>query len=212
MATRAVLFDFNGTLSDDEPVLCRIYLELFAEHGRPITERDYYERLSGLAETTIAEACLGAGDPRVPAFVRERIDRYMRAVSDGSTVTEDVRAAVRYAGERAQVAVVSGAAREEIVPVVAAAGLGGLLRTVVADDDVTYGKPSPEGYLIALGRLGVAAEDALVLEDTEAGVAAAKAAGARVAAVAGTQPPERLAAADELVDRLDAAVMRRLLG
>ena len=35
MSVRAVVFDFNGTLSDDEPILLRIYQELFAEHGRP---------------------------------------------------------------------------------------------------------------------------------------------------------------------------------
>ena len=39
---RALVFDFNGTLSRDEPVLFAIYSELFAEHGRPLTERDYF--------------------------------------------------------------------------------------------------------------------------------------------------------------------------
>ena len=71
---RAVIFDFNGTLSHDEPVLCRIYRELFAEYGKAITDRDYYERLSGLAEHTIAEICLGLGDPRIPGL-HPRTDR-----------------------------------------------------------------------------------------------------------------------------------------
>ena len=210
MPTRAVLFDFNGTLSHDEPVLCRIYLELFAEYGNPISERFYYERLSGLAETTIAEACLGAGDPRVRAFVRERIDRYL-AAADGSTIPASVREAVRAAGDHARLAVVSGAARVEIAHVLAAAGLGELLRTIVADDDVAEGKPNPESYLLACERLGIDPAEALAFEDTEAGVAAAAAAGTRVVAVAGTQPPERLAAADELVEQLDASTIRRLL-
>ena len=56
----------------------------------------------------------------------------------------------------------------------AAAGLGELLATVVADDDVARGEPDPEGYLLALEALGAAAGDTLVLEDTEAGVASAK--------------------------------------
>ena len=150
MPIRAVIFDFNGTLSQDEPVLCRIYRELFAEYGKPISEREYYERLSGLAEHTIAELCLGPGDPRIPAFIRERIDRYRALVADGSTVPEATRDAVRFAAERARLAIVSGAAREEIVPVVAAAGLGELFATVVADDDVALGKPDPESYLLAL--------------------------------------------------------------
>jgi beta-phosphoglucomutase len=211
MTPRAVIFDFNGTLSHDEPLLCRIYCDLFAEYGRPISERDYYDRLSGLAEQTIAETCLGAGDTRIPEFIRERIDRYKRAVGDGSAIPPPLRAAVRYAAGRARVAIVSGAAREEILPAVAAAGLDDVLDVVVADDDVRFGKPHPESYLRALDALGVQGAEALVFEDTEAGVASARAAGAQVVAVAGTQPRERLAAADEIVDALDERLLRRLL-
>lgn len=211
MPIRAVIFDFNGTLSQDEPVLCRIYRELFAEYGRPISDRDYYERLSGLAEHAIAELCLGAGDPRIPAFIRERIDRYRTTVADGSTVTEPTRAAVRFAAERAQLAIVSGAAREEIVPVVAAAGLAKLFATIVTDDDVRHGKPDPESYLLALEALAVSPRETLVFEDTEAGVASAKAAGARVVALLGTQAPERLGEADEVVETIDVSLLRRLL-
>jgi len=207
-----VIFDFNGTLSQDEPVLCRIYTELFAEYGKPISEREYYERLSGLAEHAIAELCLGPGDPRIPAFIRERIDRYRTTVADGSTVTETTRDAVRFAADRAQLAVVSGAAREEIVPVVAAAGLGQLFATIVADDDVARGKPDPESYLLALAALGAAPAETLVFEDTEAGVASAKAAGTRVVALLGTQARERLMEADEVVETIDVPLLERLLG
>jgi beta-phosphoglucomutase len=209
---RAVIFDFNGTLSQDEPVLCRIYRELFAEYGEPISDREYYERLSGLAEHTIAEICLGPGDPRIPAFIRERISRYRSQVADGSTVTETMRAAVRFAAEHARLGIVSGAAREEIVPVVAAAGLGELFAAVVADDDVALGKPDPESYLLALEALGTPGSETLVFEDTEAGVASAKSAGALVVALLGTQAPERLEQADEVVETIDVPLLRRLLG
>jgi beta-phosphoglucomutase len=209
---RAVIFDFNGTLSQDEPILCRIYRELFAEYGEPISDREYYKRLSGLAEHAIAEICLGPGDPRIPVFIRTRIDRYRSTVADGSTVTEGMRDAVRFAAERARLAIVSGAAREEIVPVVAAAGLGELFATVVADDDVALGKPDPESYLLALEALGTAGSETLVFEDTEAGVASAKSAGARVVALLGTQAPERLEQADEVVETIDVPLLRRLLG
>jgi beta-phosphoglucomutase-like phosphatase (HAD superfamily) len=53
--------------------------------------------------------------------------------------------------------------------------------------------------------------DVAVIEDTEAGVLAAKAAGMRCLALLGTMPPERLAAADELIERLDLELVRRLL-
>jgi sugar-phosphatase len=112
------------------------------------------------------------------------------------------------------VAVVSGAARAEIEPVLEAAGLAGLVRGIVAAEDAAAGKPDPDGYLRALELLdgGLSASDVLVFEDSEAGIASAKAAGMRCIAVLGTLAPERLAAADEIVPALDVGLMQRLLG
>ena len=148
----AVIFDFNGTLSDDEPILYAVYAEMFAEHGRPLTEREYYDELAGHSEEEILRRWLGRDDPEL---VADRIARYRVRCADGATVYPDVRAAVRYAAERAKVAIVSGAALEEIAPVVEAAGLGDVLSVIVAADHVTDGKPHPEGYLRAAERLGV---------------------------------------------------------
>ena len=151
-------------------------------------------------------------------MIERRIERYRELAADGSTVPEEVREAVRYAAERVPVAIVSGAARAEIEPVLEAAGLAGLVRVVVAAEDVPNGKPAPDGYLHALELLDCATEgelvasDVLVLEDAEAGIAAAKTAGMRCIAVLGTLPPERLAAADEIVPALDVGLMRRALG
>ena len=126
--------------------------------------------------------------------------------------TAPVREAVRYAAARVPVAIVSGAFRAEIAPVVEAAGISGELGTIVAADDVEHGKPHPEGYLLALERLGLDAARTVALEDTEVGVAAAKDAGLRCLAVRGTLPDERLTRADELVDAIDVALVARLVG
>ena len=75
------------------------------------------------------------------------------------------------------------------------------------------GKPHPEGYRKARALFdGLAAHEVLAVDDTEAGVASAKAAGLLTFAMTGTLDPNRLAAADELVDRIDVALMRRVLG
>jgi len=66
----------------------------------------------------------------------------------------------------------------------------------VYDDDVRHGKPSPEGYLAAARRLCVPACRCVVVEDAPYGIAAAKAAGCTVLAVATTHPPARLRGAD----------------
>jgi beta-phosphoglucomutase len=210
---RALVFDFNGTLSHDEPVLFEIYAELFAQHGRPLTEEDYFATLAGNTEEAIIGGWLDVDGSELGALVEERIDRYVRR-ADGSTIPEALREAVRYAAARVPVAVVSGAYRREIEPVLEAADLSGLITAVVAAEDVTHGKPDPEGYLRALDALGAALApgEVVVFEDTQAGVASAHGAGMRCLAVRGTLPDERLAAADQIVDGIDVELVRSLVG
>ena len=212
MPTRAVIFDFNGTLSDDEPILCRIYAAMFAERGRPLSEEQYRDELAGHSEEEILERWLGRGRPDLPELVAERVARYRALVADGSTVYPEVREAVRFAAARVPVAIVSGAALEEIEPVVAAAGLAPFVQAIVAADHVAHGKPHPEGYLRAAELLGVPPGEIAAFEDTEAGVASAKAAGLHCVGITRTLGAERLAAADELIPAIDVAAVERLLG
>jgi beta-phosphoglucomutase len=213
LAIGAVIFDFNGTLSQDEPILFAIFRDLFARYGRPLSEEEYFEQLAGLSDPEIVRTWLGPDHPAVDEAIERRIERYRELTADGSTVAPAVREAVRYAAERVPVAIVSGAARAEIEPVLEAAGLAGLVPVLVAEEDAAHGKPDPAGYLRALELLdgNLAASDVLVFEDTEAGVAAAKAAGMRCVAVLGTQTPERLAEADEIAPALDVELLRRVL-
>jgi beta-phosphoglucomutase len=208
----AVVFDFNGTLSDDEPVLCEIFTHLFAEHGRPMSAQEYFDQLAGLSDPEIVTTWLGEDHPDVREVINERVRLYREAAADGSTIHEHVREAVRQAAEHVPLAICSGAARAEIEPVVEAAGLSSCFRAVVSSDDVVHGKPDPEGYIKALDLLGADPTGAVVFEDTEAGIASARAASVgRVLAMRTTLEPDRLAEADELIDRLDVHVMRRLL-
>lgn len=203
---KAVAFDFNGTLSDDEPVLARIYVRIFAELGAPLSEEEYYEQLAGHTDEEMFTRWLGRSDE---ALIAERVRRYNELVADGSTVDADVRAAFAFAKERVPVGLVSAALRDEIEPVVAAAELD--FDVIVAQDDVDRGKPSPEPYLRAASKLRVDPATLLVFEDTDVGVASAKAAGAHVVGLTRTLGAARMAAADELAERIDAQLMERLL-
>jgi beta-phosphoglucomutase-like phosphatase (HAD superfamily) len=92
---------------------------------------------------------------------------------------------------------------------------GGFVRSWwhVAIEDVESAKPAPDAYLRALELLGCErAEDVVAFEDTDVGIAAARAAGVRCIAVAGTLRRDRLAAADEVVPGLDVPLLQRLLG
>jgi beta-phosphoglucomutase len=203
---KAVVFDFNGTLSNDEPVLAQIYVELFGELGAPLTEAEYYEHLAGHTDEEMFTRWLGRSEERL---IAERVRRYNERVADGSTVDAEVRAAVAFARERMPVALVSAALIDEIAPVVAAAGLE--FDAVVSQDDVANGKPHPEPYLRVAEELGVAPAELLVFEDTDVGVASAKAAGAYVVGLTRTLGAARMAQADELADRIDVPLLESLL-
>jgi HAD superfamily hydrolase (TIGR01509 family) len=194
----AIVFDFNGTLSDDEPVLARVYQELIPG----LTVDEYYERWAGHTDEHIFD-----GDA---SLIRARVDRYNELVQDGSTIDEETRDAVRLAASHLPVAIVSAALADEVEPVLASAGLRDAFSLVLTQDDVTRGKPDPQPYLLAAERLGLEPAALVVFEDTDVGVASAKAAGAYVVGLTRTLGAERMAAADELIDRIDRATVERL--
>jgi beta-phosphoglucomutase len=81
---RAVIFDFNGTLSHDEPILCEIYSELFAAHGKPLSAQEYFDELAGLSDPEIVRTWLGVDHPDVDEVIDERIMLYRTRVSTRS--------------------------------------------------------------------------------------------------------------------------------
>lgn len=208
MAVQALLFDFNGVLSEDGPLQCAVFQELFEAAGRPLTEDEYFAELVGLSDLDAVERWLGRRD----RDLAERHSReFVARAGNGSTVPRRVRRAVRAAARRVPLAIVTGAPRAEVDAVLAGCGLD-VFRVLVTAADVDRGKPEPEGYLRALGLLDVGPADAVAIEDSAPGIAAAKAAGVRCVAVAGTQLHSRLAAADMIAPRLDVRLVRRLLG
>ncbi len=164
MPVRAILFDFNGTLSDDEAIQCAIFRELFAEAGKPLSETEYYEQLAGLSDPGIVETWLGEERDDI---VAERVRRFHDRVAAGSTMGPAVREAVRWPAGHARLAVVSGAARSEVESVLGAAGLRDCFEALVTAEDVAAGKPDPAGNLRALDLLGLEPAAALAIEDTD---------------------------------------------
>jgi beta-phosphoglucomutase len=211
---RALILDFNGTLSQDEHLVLAIFQELFGELGKPLDAGTYERELAGMSDPEIVWAWLGQGHPEAANVIAERDRRYRALTADGSTITEPARAAVRLAAEHVPVAICSGAARTEIESTLAAAGIAGCIDLIVAAEDVPRGKPAPDGYLEAHRRLAphLPAGDVLAFEDTEPGIVSALAAGLRCIAVLGTMDPARLDAAERVVRELDPAVVSEAFG
>jgi HAD superfamily hydrolase (TIGR01509 family) len=233
---RAVLFDFNGVLVDDEPIHLEIFQRVLAEEGISLSAEDYQSRFVGLDDRTCFAAVLGeAGEPadtprlmrlvaRKASYYRERIRRGGYPFFPGAL--ELVRA---LAEDRRMLGVVSGALREEVEGALRQAGMINLFKVLVTAEDVTEGKPHPEGYLRALESLNsqpplperlLHPHEVLAVEDSPAGLAAAAEVGFPTLGVAHTFPAGRLSGADvvaaslrdltpEGLDRLFAEVSRR---
>lgn len=210
---KAVIFDFNGTLSDDEGILCRIYVELFDEAlGWRISEEEYLEHFAGrsdreiVAEAVAATASGGAG--MVEALLRQRRERYSRSVTTTSPVTPGAGELVRWLRSTGvPLGIVTGAQRADVRLVLDGSGLSGAFGALVTEEDVRRGKPDPEGFLLGASRLGVTPSAVLVFEDSLFGVRAARSAGMTCIAVQGTGSLEVLRAeADALVGSLSAGI------
>lgn len=223
-APRAVILDFNGTLSDDEPLLARLLREvLLSEAGVELASEEYFVELVGISDPEIIERALREGGVEATPEIREavlraKIERYKEEVERELPIGEDAAAFVRALAPRVPLAIASGAPREEIELVLRLAGLRDLFAAVISTEDVERGKPDPEIYQLALAKLNgersmtrsIVAPDTLVIEDSPPGIAAAKAAGLRCAAVAGDERAE--AEADFVIERLDEDAAFKLLG
>jgi len=219
----ATFFDYNGVLVDDEAVHCAAMLAAVRPLGITFSERDYWERYLGFDDIGAFQAILhDAGrSPRsevVNELVETKARLYLEAARDQLETFDGAGALVRRLAQAGPVAVVSGALRHEIELGLEVLGVTQSICCIVAAEDTTVSKPDPEGYEIAKRRLRElghpqSVDRALVVEDSMAGVEAAKAAGLPCLAVAHSYPSERLAAAGaDLVADSVAAVTDHMLG
>lgn len=216
-----MIFDFNGTLSDDEPILLRVFAGLFAEHlGWRLTADEYFARFAGLSDREIVETAVAEQAPPdhrstdgiVERLLRLRREHYLEQVDRACPVREDTQALVRaVAGAGALQAIVTGAQRADVDLVLARSKVADCFDVVVTEEDVHAGKPDPEGYLLGAERLGVGPAGVLVFEDSVAGIRAARSAGMRCVGVVGTHDAATLAAEGvPTVDRLEPGLVSLL--
>ncbi len=178
----ALLFDMDGTLLDSSAVVKRVWTTWAARHGVDATE--LLATIHGVrAEDTIRR--FGPVDVDVATEAAFLHQQEMADV-EGIVPIEGAGALIASLDPNAW-AVVTSAPRSLAQARLRAVGLP-IPNTLVVAEDVERGKPEPEGYLRAAALLGVPIEECLVFEDSPAGVAAAKAAGAHVAVVGDLVP------------------------
>ena len=200
---KAVLFDFNGVIINDEPLHKELIDEiLLRENLRPSTEE-------------FTELCLGRSDriclqnllTRRGRIVKE--DYLNKLIADKSQAYRDKLASFTelpiYPGveetlKKIQsvgltIGLVTGSVRANVELVLELIGIGDYFKVIIAGDDIKTSKPDPDGYLLAVKYLNqqepalqLKPENCLVIEDTPAGIQAAKNAGMQVVGIANTYP------------------------
>jgi HAD superfamily hydrolase (TIGR01509 family) len=196
----AVVFDMDGVLIDSEHVWDGVREVLARERG-------------GTYGPEQQRAMMGMSSPEWSAYMNEVVglrespeeinalvvERMLERYAGGPPLLPGAIEAVERLAAEWPLAIASSSNRELIDAVLEHTPLGGLFRETVSSEEVARGKPSPDVYLEAARRLGVAPERCAAVEDSHNGILAAKAAGMRTLAIPNpTYPPddEALAAAD----------------
>lgn len=223
---RALLFDFNGVLVDDEPVHLLMFRKVLQEEGLSLSDEDYYGHYLGLDDRGCFTAVLAlAGRATTPSTVMRLIARKAAYYQEWAHregfrfFPGAVDLVLEAAGHGLMLGLVSGALREEIEQALRRAGLRDHFKTVIAAEDVGEGKPDAEGYRKGLDELNAGSpypnplihpHEVLAIEDSPAGIEAASAAGLVTLGVAQTYGAARLSAAHSVVPSLDGLRLARL--
>ena len=201
---RAVVFDMDGLLLDTETLWHKAEVELFARHGASFSWEDKMAVIGTSFEQTahfFAER-LGATPEQGAGLVREMLEIMQASLQQQVEGRPGAIELVERLRGRVPLAVASNSPRTLVDTALATARLTGVFDAVVTSDDVVHGKPAPDIYLLACERVGVRPEDALALEDSPSGIAAAKAAG--LACIGVPQFAESdVSAADRVIDSLE---------
>lgn len=206
---RAIIFDLDGTLVDTEPLHLEAFNEVLAERGLHLEPREYFTRMAGLDDRDCFAAVLrghgeatGAAD--IAALIARKTAAYTAKISARDVLRPGAARFVRACAERFPLMLATGTLRAEAELILRGAGLRELFLDVLGAEDAGRGKPAPDIFIAALGRLGfrlrqhdpIKPHQCLVVEDTPAGIAAGHAAAMRVLAVEGTVAAARLEDAD----------------
>ena len=202
----AALFDWDGVIIDSSSHHEESWERLAREITRPLPPGHFKAGFGRKNEFIIPEILGWTSDPAEIRRLSLRKEELYRSVvaERGLAPLPGVRTWLeRLQAAGVPCAIGSSTHRANIELSLGLIGLAEFFRAIIAAEDVRQGKPDPDVFLAGAARLGCAPERCVVFEDAHVGIAAARAAGMKVVAVATTHPVAELTAADLAVSRLD---------
>ena len=211
---KAIIFDFDGVITDSEPVHLKMFQQVLSELSISISKQEYYETYLGMDDkgcfTTVLQTHgLDASHEVIQSLIDKKAKFMMEYLQNSVFIYPGVVDFVNKAKDRFRLAIASGALRHEIEFVLQQAGINYAFDLIVSAEDVIYGKPDPECFNKALERLNDSSGlqlkpgECVVIEDSIAGIEGTLAAGMKCIAVTNTYGTDRLTMADRIVRGLD---------
>lgn len=219
MTIRAILFDFNGVIINDEPIQLKAYQDAMKADEISFTEEEYYSCAGMDHERFVRKQFENAGkkvsDERIDEIFEQKTAGWKKTIDAEMPVFPGVENFIRKCSQRFALGIVSMADRREIEYVLMKTTLADNFTAIISAGEVKECKPDPEGYLKGFQKLDQARtgeghyplvhRECLVIEDSPAGIQAAKNAGMKVLAVTNTFDEKTLreAGADSVTKNLD---------
>ena len=211
---KAVIWDMDGVIADTAPYHLIAWQEVFRKRGVNFTEEDFRHNFGQRNETIIRNA-LGEQISKsvIDAIARGKERNFRKMIGQNIKSFPGAIKLLKSLREHGfKLALASSAPMENIRLITRGLGINDYFHSIVTGRDVTEGKPSPQGFLLAAQKSGVEPENCIVIEDAVAGVVAAKRAGMHCLAITNTHPRTSLMPADLIVDTLEAVSANDLEG
>ncbi len=211
---RAVIFDFDGVITDSEILHLRAFNRVLARYDIEISIKDYYKKYLGLSDLDFFNALIDKKVLQKPTQGIEYLEKEKTTIfeqlakTDGRIIEGVLDFLQMLNQENIPMAICSGALLSEIELVLEQARLRSFFEVIVSAESVKKGKPHPEGFLLTLQKLNqnqqnpVLPDQCIVIEDSHWGLEAAKAAGMHSIAVTNSYDAEQLAMAEKVVTKL----------
>lgn len=212
---RAVIFDFDGVITDSEILHLRAFNQSLAPYGVEISTKDYYKNYLGYSDfdcykILINNGLLKIGKGQIGVIVRKKSKIFEELTKTEGRTIEGVHEFLQMLeGNNIPMAICSGSLRVEIEVILEDSELRHFFTEIVSAEQVRKGKPHPEGFLLCLKKLNkrsrppITAGECIVIEDSHWGLQAGRAAGMHTVAVTNSYDAGQLSLAEKIVSQLN---------
>jgi beta-phosphoglucomutase len=212
----AVVFDFDGVMVNTEPLHFAAFREILGTKGMAFNWEEYVSCYLGFDDRDVFKKVFKKGGrilirAELSKLILAKALAFQRLAKEkGAQPFPGVASLIESLAGKVPLALCSGAVKSDIEPILRKFGFDRVFDAIVTAEDVSASKPDPASYVLALKRLTkafpsekIVADRCVAIEDTPAGIDAARGAGLLVLALSNSYAPAKLSAAGKIAPSLE---------